>query len=161
MDANSGDGVQLSKYVPSSFMISIQYADIVFSIQISNWTGTCADGDQRGPVKVMCADGAPCTGIDITDFAIWTESGDSQWYSCESAYTSLDEAPFCLQKGSSGDAYSATTATVTTAPTGYSAPTMPDDLKTAFGTTASIPIPTFPASFYPNVAPYSTIAANA
>lgn len=58
-----------------------------------NWTGTEADGAERGPVKVMCADGAPCTGIDITDFAMWTESGSTQWYSCESAYTNIHRSP--------------------------------------------------------------------
>ena len=63
MDPIEGEGVQLH------------------SIKISNWTGTEADGEERGPVKVMCADGAPCTWVDIFDFAMWTESGDSQWVS--------------------------------------------------------------------------------
>lgn len=143
LDTVDGDGVQLT------------------NIQITNWTGTEANGAQRGPVKIMCADGAPCTGIDITDFAMWTETGDSQWYSCESAYTDTDPAPFCLQEGS-GSSYSATTITATSAPTGYEAATMADDLADSFGTTAEIPIPTaWPASFFPGVAPYSTLAANA
>ncbi|KXT01866.1 hypothetical protein AC578_2163 [Pseudocercospora eumusae] len=142
MDAVSGDGVQLTNIV------------------ISNWTGTEADGMERGPIKIMCADGAPCTGINITDFSMWTESGDSQTYSCRSAYTSLDEAPFCLEAGA-GNAYSATTVTATAAPDGYTAPTLAADLADSFGTTASIPIPTFPASFFPGVAPVSTLAAAA
>lgn len=143
MDAISGDGVQLS------------------NIQISNWTGTAADGTERGPIKLVCADGAPCTGIDITDFAMWTESGDSQTYSCRSAYTSDDPAPFCLKAGAEGDApYSVTTLTATSAPTGYQAATMPDDLADSFGTTASIPIPTWPASFFPGIPPMSTLAAS-
>ncbi|RDH17546.1 pectin lyase-like protein [Aspergillus niger ATCC 13496] len=53
--------------------------------------------------------------------------------------------------------FTLTTYTTTTygnsASTGYEAPTMADDLATAFGTTASIPTPTTPASFFPGVAP--------
>lgn len=143
MNTVSGDGVQLR------------------NIQISNWTGTEAGGTQRGPVKIMCADGAPCTGIDITDFAMWTESGDSQIYSCRSAYASLDEAPFCLKAGTGNASYSATTITATSAPTGYIAATMADDLADSFGTAASIPIPTWPASFFPGIVPISTLAASA
>ena len=60
MDPSPGDGVQLS------------------GITISNWTGREADGLERGPIKIMCADGAPCTDIVITDFAMWTKAGDSQ-----------------------------------------------------------------------------------
>ena len=140
MDPVAGDGVQLN------------------NIKISNWTGTEADGAERGPVKVMCADGAPCTSVDITDFAMWTESGDSQWYSCESAYTDGEDA-YCLESGDDHTSYAATTTTVTIAPTGYAAPTMTDDLSTpTWGTTASIPIPTIPSSFFPGVTPYSTLA---
>ena len=131
------------------------------TIRISNWTGTEADGMQRGPIKVMCADGAPCTGIDITDFSMWTESGDSQWYSCRSAYAhAADRAPqFCLHRKKDETSYAATTKTVTLAPTGYLAPSMKEDLAThTWGTTASIPIPTMPASFFPGVAPISTLA---
>jgi rhamnogalacturonan hydrolase len=141
MDPLEGDGVQLS------------------NIQISNWTGTEADGLERGPIRVMCADGAPCTDVSINDFAMWTESGDSQWYSCQSAYTNENSAQYCLEQGDGGEAYEATTTTVGTAPTGYEAPSMPDDLAThSWGTTASIPIPTMPASFFPGVAPYSPLA---
>ena len=140
MDTLSGNGVQLS------------------NIQVSNWTGGEADGRQRGPIKVMCADGAPCTGIDISDFAMWTETGDSQWYSCRSAYTDAGEK-YCLQEGDGGS-YPATTITVNAAPTGYEAPKMPDDLAThTWGTTASIPMPTMPASFFPGVLPISAFAA--
>ncbi len=140
MDPLDGVGVQLN------------------NIKVMNWTGTEADGLERGPIKVMCADGAPCTGIEITDFAMWTETGDSQWYSCQSAYT--DSTPeFCLRDGSDAMAYEATPTTTTLAPTGHEAPKMPDDLAThSWGTTASIPIPTLPASYFPGVALYSSLA---
>lgn len=146
MDTASGDGVQLS------------------NIKITNWTGTEADGMQRGPVKLACADGAPCTGIDIDDFNMWTESGDSQWFSCQSAYTRKRRSPaqFCLHGRNTHTAYEATTRTITTAPTGYDAPSMADDLAThTWGTTASIPIPTIPTSFFPGATPYSKLAGSA
>ncbi|KAJ9223750.1 CAZyme family GH28 [Paecilomyces variotii] len=131
-----GDGVQLS------------------NITFNNWKGTEADGSKRGPIRVICPDAVPCTDITIKDFAMWTESGSEQWYSCESAYGS----GACLEDSSSATSYAVTTTTVTSAPSGYSAPTMTDDLTTAFGTTASIPIPTIPTSFYPGVTPYSSLA---
>lgn len=54
MSTASGDGVQLNNFT------------------IKNWKGTCEDGAQRGPVKIACADGAPCTEFTIEDFAMWT-----------------------------------------------------------------------------------------
>lgn len=128
----------------------VQLRDISFS----NWKGTEANGAQRGPIKVNCADGTPCTGVSIENFAMWTESGSTQNYWCRSAYG--DGA--CLKQGSGGS-YAASTTTIKSAPTGYSAPTMPDDLKThTWGTTASIPVPTLPASYYPGVQPLSAPA---
>jgi len=90
------------------------------NIAITNWTGTESNGAERGPVKIACADGAPCTGVDISDFSMWTETGDSQWYTCRSAYTDLHRSPpeFCLNGGSEHTSYAATTTTVTAAPTG-------------------------------------------
>lgn len=138
MSAVDGDGVQLS------------------NITVKNWKGTEAYGAERGPVKVICADGAPCYDITIEDFAMWTEEGDSQWYSCESAYGS----GFCLQDSDDHVSYSATTSTVDSAPSGYSATSMAADLTTDFGSTVSIPIPTIPTSFYPGATPYSALMAD-
>lgn len=135
MTAVAGNGVQLS------------------NITFNNWKGTLANGAQRGPVKVACADKAPCTDITITDLIMWTEAGSKQTYSCRSGYGS----GFCLKKGT-GASYVAVTSTQTAAPTGYSAASMAGDLKTAFGTASSIPIPTMPASFYPNTPPVSKLA---
>ncbi|EME43131.1 glycoside hydrolase family 28 protein [Dothistroma septosporum NZE10] len=142
MEEVSGEGVQLS------------------SIAISNWTGTCVNGAARGPVKILCADGAPCTGVDITDFAVWTEAGDELANKCQSAYTDTDPAPFCLKEGS-GSSYEVTEETISSAPSGSDAPKMSDDLEEAFGTTVEIPIPTFPASFFPGIAPVHALAASA
>lgn len=121
-----------------------------------NWKGTEANGAQRGPIKIACADGAPCNAFSIVDFAMWTETGSKQLDTCRSAYGSGS----CL-KGSKVEpfaSYAAITTTVTAAPTGYSAASMKDDLKTAFGTTVSIPIPTIPTSYYPGATPYKKVA---
>ncbi|KAJ5580238.1 uncharacterized protein N7459_006223 [Penicillium hispanicum] len=136
MSTNAGDGVQLN------------------NITISNWKGTEANGAERGPIKVNCADGAPCTDITIKDFAMWTEEGDYQSYWCKSAYGS----GACLKDGNDHTSYS-TTVTVTAAPSGYSAATMASDLSSAFGTDSPIPIPAIPTSFYPGLTPYSPLAA--
>lgn len=137
MSKQSGDGVELS------------------NITIRNWKGTEANGAQRGPIKIICPDGAPCYDINIEDFAMWTEEGDEQWYSCQSAYGS----GFCLQSGSDYSSYEVTTTTATSAPSGYSAATMASDLATNFGSMVSIPIPTIPTSFYPGATPYSALLA--
>ncbi|KOC16762.1 1,4-alpha-glucan-branching enzyme [Aspergillus flavus AF70] len=140
MSSQGGNGVELS------------------NITLRNWKGTEENGASRGPIKIVCPDGAPCYDITIEDFAMWTEdsSRQRQWYSCRNAYGT----GFCLKSGSNHVAYEATTTTVSSAPSGYSAATMAADLKTDFGITASIPIPTIPTSFYPGATPYSALMAN-
>jgi rhamnogalacturonan hydrolase len=135
MSTSSGDGVQLT------------------NVTIKNWKGTESDGSQRGPIKVKCAEGAPCKELTIEDFAMWTESGSEQWYSCENAYGS----GACLNDGDDYSSYT-TTQTVTSTPSGYSAATMASDLATAFGTESPIPIPAIPTSFYPGATPASALA---
>ncbi|KAL7775996.1 hypothetical protein CFE70_006408 [Pyrenophora teres f. teres 0-1] len=125
-----GDGVQLS------------------GITVKNWKGTIADGSRRGPVNAFCADKTPCTGITIEDFAIWTDSGSQIFSLCKSAYGS----GACLKSGSGG-AYASVKITQTSPPAGYMAPTMAGDLKEGFGIDREIPIPEWPASFYPGKAP--------
>ncbi|KAG8628161.1 hypothetical protein KVT40_004034 [Elsinoe batatas] len=126
----AGNGVKLSNFI------------------FFNWTGTAANGKQRGPIQFKCADGAPCTNMLVDNVNIWTETGTTAWWSCRSAYGT----GACL-KGGSGPSYPITTQTLTAAPTGYQAPKMKEDLTTHFGTNASIPIPTHPASYFPNVKP--------
>lgn len=108
---------------------------------------------QRGPIKILCPDENPCYDITIKDFAMWTETGDSQTYFCQSAYGD----GHCLQDGDELQEYT-TTLTATSAPSGYAAPTMKEDLSEAMALNTSIAIPTIPASFYPGVMPYSSIA---
>ncbi|KAL3494341.1 pectin lyase fold/virulence factor [Aspergillus germanicus] len=123
------------------------------NVTIRNWKGTEANGAQRGPIKVLCADGAPCTEVTIEDFAMWTETGDEQTYRCENAFGS----GFCLQDGDGSSPYT-TTLTATAAPSGFSAPRMANNLESAFGTDSEIPVPTIPTSFFPGATPYSALA---
>ncbi|KAL4901736.1 RGase A [Aspergillus multicolor] len=135
MSTIDGDGVELK------------------NVTIRNWKGTEEDGSERGPIKVKCASGAPCTEVTIEDFAMWTESGDEQTYHCENAFGD----GFCLEEGD-GDSTYTSTLTASAAPSSYSAPTMDANLETAFGTDSEIPIPTIPTSFYPGATPYSALA---
>ena len=111
--------------------------------------GVQANGAQRGPVKVVCADGAPCTDVDVQDVRMWTQTGSRNVNLCRSGHGQ----GACLRNGD--EAYNLVTQTVTTPPTAYAAPTMKEDLSTAWGTAASIPIPTLQASYYPGVLPVS------
>lgn len=45
------------------------------------------------------------------------------------------------------------TQTVSSAPSGYSAAKMPNDLAAGYALTASIPIPTIPTTFFPGQVP--------
>jgi len=122
------------------------------NITFSDWHGTESDGAERGPVKVICADAVPCEEITISDLAMWTETGSTQWYSCESAFGS----GFCL-RDDTVSSYAVSTTTVSSAPSGYSAATMAADLTAAFGFTVPIPIPTIPTSFFPGATPISAL----
>lgn len=122
------------------------------NITFSNWTGTCANGIQRGPVQFKCADGAPCTSMNVQDFAMWTETGSSEYEICRSAYGSGG----CL-KDSGSASYAAVTSTISAAPSGYSAPTMAADLTRDFGTASSIPIPALPTAYFPDMNAISAV----
>lgn len=83
------------------------YEDLTFK----NWKGTCANGATRAPMNVICPSGNPCTGITISEFAMWTEAGSSELYKCANAYGTGG----CLNTGSSHTAYTST-STVKSAP---------------------------------------------
>lgn len=123
----------------------ISYSNISFS----GWSGSCADGTERGPVKINCPSGNACTDITVEDFSVWTDSGDSVYYGCQNAYGT----GACLQSGDSGT-YT-TTQTITTGSAAYS--TMDNELTTGWDISSSIPVPSMPASFYPGRQPISAI----
>lgn len=82
----------------------ITYTNITFS----GWTGTNADGDERGTIKVNCPEAVPCDDITIEDFNVWTDDGDEVLWGCENAYGT----GACLASGDANTAYT-TTQTVT------------------------------------------------
>ncbi|KAJ4342790.1 hypothetical protein N0V95_006884 [Ascochyta clinopodiicola] len=131
----SGNGVQLS------------------NISFKHWRGTCTNGVQRGPIKFNCAAKTPCTGMSVSDFAMWTEAGNAIEYTCANAYGSGG----CLKAGSGGG-YALTTTTIKAAPAGYSAPVLPEDIHTSLGFTKPISIPAWPKSFYPGMSPLKAVA---
>ncbi|KAL5334872.1 pectin lyase fold/virulence factor [Aspergillus crustosus] len=103
------------------------------NVTIRNWKGTEANGAERGPIKVVCAAGAPCTDVTIEDFAMWTETGDEQTYRCENAYGT----GFCLEEDESTP-YT-TTLTASAAPSGYPALRMEGNLESGFSTDMRFP----------------------
>ncbi|KAJ5180873.1 hypothetical protein N7492_004083 [Penicillium capsulatum] len=101
------------------------------NITIRNWKGTEANGAQRGPIKVKCADGAPCTDFTIEDFAMWTEEGDTETtvsvapsgYSAATKYNGVGSVDYIRNR------------------LAYPPPPPPP------------PIPAIPTSFYPGATP--------
>ncbi|OCL02402.1 glycoside hydrolase family 28 protein [Glonium stellatum] len=126
----SGSGVQLS------------------DLTVSDWKGTIID-PKRAAINMVCADGAPCTNISLSNLAFWSDSGAAIHYTCRSAYGQ----GYCLHSGS-GSSYSAASSTVSSAPAGYNGPKMGNDLASGLGISRSIDIPTsIPTSFFPGATP--------
>ncbi|OJT11688.1 hypothetical protein TRAPUB_11793 [Trametes pubescens] len=110
----------------------VALSDITFS----NWDGNVSDGVARPPIQLICADGAPCTGINLNNVNMWSKT-DKAVVKCESAYGS---GVSCIKSGSGG-AYAKVTQTISR-PGGYSTPTtMAGDLASGFATNAAIPTP--------------------
>ena len=123
---------------------------VISGVTFSNWQGTVVD-PKRAPIQVLCANAAPCTGLSLSNIQMWSDTNAAIHYVCESAYGS----GYCL-KGSGSSSYT-TTTTISSAPTGYNGPKMASDLAAGFATSASIPIPSIPTSFYPGVTPISKL----
>ena len=89
----------------------------------------------RPPIQLICADGAPCYGITLTDVYMWSETNEAV-VKCESAYGS---GVSCIKSGSTHSSYAIVTSTMTK-PSGYSTPTtMFGDLSSGFPTNSAIP----------------------
>ena len=102
-----------------------------------NWDGNVADGVERSPIQILCADEAPCYDITLTDVYMWSLT-DEATMKCESAYGS---GVSCIKSGSSYTSYAIVT-TSATKPSGYATPTtMAGDLASGFATDSAIPTP--------------------
>ncbi|SCO46851.1 probable rhamnogalacturonase A precursor [Fusarium fujikuroi] len=121
----------------------ILYTNMTFS----GWSGTCADGHQRGPIKFNCPADVPCTDMQVDDFTVGSNKGDTVEHVCKNAYGS----GACLKEGDGG-AYT-TTQTVDAA--SAATPTMDGEIENGLGLTVSIAIPTIRPSFFPGAAAIS------
>lgn len=95
------------------------------------------NGVTRPPVSLICADGAPCYGITLTNVNMWSQTG-SAIAKCESAYGS---GLGCIKSGTTYTSYAVVTSTMTV-PTGYTTPTtMAGDLSAGYTSISAIPTP--------------------
>ncbi|EPS95398.1 hypothetical protein FOMPIDRAFT_131096 [Fomitopsis schrenkii] len=125
------------------------------NITFKSWDGNVANGVQRSPIQILCADEAPCSDITLTDVYMWSLT-DEATMKCESAFGS----GACLKSGSSYTSYAVETTSYTQ-PSGYSTPTtLAGDLTAGFGSTTLIPTPTIPTTFYPGRPQISALMKN-
>ncbi|KAF8578955.1 glycoside hydrolase family 28 protein [Ramaria rubella] len=124
------------------------------NISFTNWDGEVVDGVQRSPIQILCADGAPCQQMTLSNVNLWSATNQAT-NKCQSAYGK----GACL-KSSGSASYAATTTTITE-PAGYTTPpTLAGDLVTGFATNSPIPIPTIPSTYYPGLPQISPLAKN-
>ena len=96
---------------------------------------------KRPPVQLICADGAPCYSITLSNVNMWSQT-DQAVVKCESAYGS---GVSCIRNSGSHTSYAIVTSSISK-PSGYSTPTtMAGDLSDGFATNAAIPTPCVPS----------------
>ncbi|KAG9002185.1 hypothetical protein FRB94_013196 [Tulasnella sp. JGI-2019a] len=123
------------------------------NLTFQNWDAEIVSAT-RAPVQFICADGAPCQDMVLSNVNMYVESGTGV-IKCESAYGTGG----CL-KASGTTSYAIVTSTITL-PAGYTTPpTLAGDLASGFATDASIPIPTIPSTYYPGLPQISPLAKN-
>ncbi|KAG9008468.1 hypothetical protein FRB94_013192 [Tulasnella sp. JGI-2019a] len=123
------------------------------NITFQNWDAEIVSAT-RAPVQFICADGAPCQKMILSNVNMYVESGTAV-VKCESAYGT----GACL-KASGTTSYAAVTSTITK-PAGYTTPpTLTGDLASGFATNSPIPIPTIPSTYYPGLPQISALAKN-
>ncbi|KAF7979129.1 hypothetical protein HWV62_43355 [Athelia sp. TMB] len=127
---------------------------VLSNIKFESWNGIVENGVQRPPYRFQCADGAPCTNITVADVNLLSSTGAADM-ACRSAFGT----GACLKSGKAFSYEAKTVANV--APVAYSPlATLSGDLTAGFTSTASIPAPTIPSTFYPGVAQISPLAKN-
>jgi hypothetical protein len=108
------------------------------NIAFTNWDGYVVDGSRRAPIQIICADGAPCSNITLSNVYMWAENSVAHAL-CESAYGS---GVGCLKPNSGSHTSYAGVTSSYAKPGAYSTPTtMAGDLASGFTSTAAIPTP--------------------
>jgi len=93
--------------------------------------------------------------MTVSNIDIRSDTGEASNQVCRSAHGS----GACLKPGDGG--YAAVTAALRSVPTANAIVRMKEDLTQAFGTAASIAIPTMPSSFFPGATPIKRLAGSA
>ena len=76
--------------------------------RLQNWNGNVADGVKRPPVQLICADGAPCYSITLSNVNMWSQT-DQAVVKCESAYGS---GVACIRNSGSHTSYAIVAALI-------------------------------------------------
>ncbi|CZS83044.1 unnamed protein product [Fusarium graminearum] len=126
----------------------ILYSNMTFS----EWSGSCTDGLQRGPIKFNCPADVPCVDLQVDDFTVGSSKGNVVEHICKNAYGS----GVCLKEGDGG----AYTATQTVNNPNFATQTMGGELTAGLGLTASIAIPTIRSSFFPGTPVINSLMSN-
>ncbi|PCH43287.1 glycoside hydrolase family 28 protein [Wolfiporia cocos MD-104 SS10] len=128
---------------------------LLYNITFKSWDGNVADGVERSPIQILCADETPCYDIYLEDVYMWSLTDEATW-KCESAYGN----GACLESGTDYTSYAEQTTSYTQ-PAGYTTPTtMSGDLTAGFGSTTLIPTPTIPTMFFPGLPQISPLMKN-
>lgn len=135
----AGDGVSFSNITFSVSFVCVLTSFIWLTRTMfcwkQNWDGAVVDGVQRPPVQFLCADGAPCTDMQLVNVNLWSATNEAV-VKCESAFGS----GLCLESGTP-TSYAVTTSSITQ-PAGFTTPpSLPGDLTEGFATDSPIPIP--------------------
>ncbi|GAB7357641.1 hypothetical protein MBLNU459_g0138t1 [Dothideomycetes sp. NU459] len=136
-----------SKTTPNTGAVALS------GLTFSNWTGSLANGIQRGAVVIRGSDIVPLQDITLEDFDMWSLYSDKVVNQCKNVYGT----GMCIQAASGTAAYT-TSVTSTVSPTGWTSPAAPTWAVTGYGTTIPIPIYT-PAVFWPTASSGAEAAA--
>jgi rhamnogalacturonan hydrolase len=134
-------------YSPDTGAVSLN--NLVFN----NWTGSLADGMERGPVMWSASDIAPSQNITLEDFYMGGLTGDRMINECNNVYGSGG----CIQAATGTATYSTVITTWSVAPAGWTAPASPAWGVSGYGLTVPIPVYT-PSVFWPAASASATAA---
>ncbi|OKL57526.1 hypothetical protein UA08_07098 [Talaromyces atroroseus] len=123
------------------------------NLVFTNWTGSLADGMERGPVMWSASDIVPSQNITLEGFYMGGLTGDRMINKCNNVYGSGG----CIQAATGTTTYSTVVTTWSVAPSGWTAPASPTWGVSGYGLTVPIPVYT-PSVFWPTASASATAA---